>query len=42
LQLAYPGEDSSYTKRYGIDAFIASLNNAALEFDWAIEPQALG
>jgi len=33
LQLAYPGEDSNYTKRSGIDAFIASLNNPALEFE---------
>jgi len=33
LHLAYPGEDSNYTKRSGIDAFIASLNNPALEFE---------
>jgi len=33
LQLAYPGKDSNYTKRSGIDAFTASLNNPALEFE---------
>jgi len=33
LQLAYPGEDSNYTKRSGIDVFIASLNDPALEFE---------
>jgi len=33
LQLAYPGEDSNYTKCYGIDSFIVSLNDPALEFE---------
>jgi len=33
LQLAYPGEDSNSTKRYGIDAFITAVNDPALEFE---------
>jgi len=33
LQLAYPGEDSKSTKRYGIDAFITALNDGPMEFE---------
>jgi len=33
LQLAYPGEDSKSTKRYGIDAFITALNDPPMEFE---------